>query len=163
MQVLKQDEKSVRRRLRRQLTAKDKKLAEAHAQIASLQQLHIASQAETDKLRIQLNQLKDAADDTADAEVHTTDAQQTDATVDKARIVELQQQLQVATEEAGEQQSRAAAISQQMQQDMQLAKDDSQLQQEKAAAMYQELQQQMQGQITKLQLDNYHLKLQGRV
>ena len=170
MQVLKQDEKSVRRRLQRQLTAKDKKLAEAHAQIASLQQLHIASQAETDKLRIQLNQLKDAAVDTANAGVHITNAQQTDASVDKARIVELQQQLQVATEEAGEQQSRAAAISQQMQQDMQvlrqdlqLAKDESQLQQEKAAAMYQELQQHMQGQIAKLQLDNYHLKLQGRL
>ena len=131
-----------------------------------MQQLHTASQAETDKLRIQLNQLKDAA---ADAEVVITDTQHTAANVDKARIVELQQQLQVAAEEATEQQSKAAASSQQMQQDMQVLRKDLQLaeekseqQQEKAAVMYQELQQQMQGQITKLQLDNYHLKLQGR-
>lgn len=211
-----QDEKSVVRRLQRQLKNSNNKLAEAQTHIGSLQadllQSRSAAQAEaqTQTLRDQPH----PATESGTGSGHNTEAVLADELLmEKAKVADLQQQLQAAKAELeghqntaidlqqaysdrkhssnAEQASKARVVElehevetvkreskevqeesaaadqslrdelQRMQQQLQAARQASQKQQETATAILQELLQESQGRISKLQMENCRLRLQG--
>ena len=164
LQVLKQDDKSVRRRFQRQLKAKDKLLTEAAIERAQLKAQLTAIQADLKSMQAQSPTAATAA-----AAATSKNGQSMMGAASQA--LQLQRTIEALQEEAAQQrlakdalqkgaEAQASRIAD-LERQVGVVQQETQQQKAKAAAMYLELQQDSQQEVLKLKSEIFDLKMRG--
>ena len=143
---------------------KEAALLEVQPQEAKVADLQQRLQAAAQEMKL----LQDVADHLQQAWIKECSKREQAEQASKVRVEDMERELEAVKRESQELQERSSATDQGLrqelhasQQELQAARQGSQEQRDRAEVMYKELNQNLQGQITKLQMENYRLRLQG--